>query len=120
MCHYQFYICGMFVVYLEIRAEQNSYEQIYEIGDITMVRITTMAEDAQSVRLKVEGRVVGEWVSELDHFCTGFLVQNKMIVLDLSDVSYIDRRGIDVLKKVPADKVHIQGASLLVRALLGP
>ena len=83
-----------------------------------MVRITTMAEDAQNVRLKVEGRVVGECVSELDHSCTGFLAQKKRIVLDLSDVSFIDRQGIDVLKKVPPDRVHIKGASLLVQALL--
>jgi len=78
-----------------------------------------MAEDAQNVRLKVEGRMVGEEVSELDHSCTEFLAQNKMIVLDLSEVSYIDRRGVDVLQQIPADRVHIQGASLLVQALLG-
>jgi anti-anti-sigma regulatory factor len=83
-----------------------------------MVRITTMAEDAQNVRLKVEGRVVGEWVSELDNSCTGFLAQNKMIVLDLSEVSFIDRQGINVLKQVPADKVHIQGGEFVGAGLV--
>ena len=84
-----------------------------------MVRITTMTEDAQNVRLKVEGRVVGEWVAELDDAFTVVLAEKKMLVLDLSGVSFIDKRGIDVLQKVPFDRVHIQGASLLVQALLG-
>jgi anti-anti-sigma regulatory factor len=83
-----------------------------------MLRITTVEEVGQIVRLKVEGRVVGEWVTELDHACTVLLVQKKKIVLDFSGVRFIDRRGIDVLKKMPSERVNLVGASLLVQTLL--
>ncbi len=84
-----------------------------------MLRITTMTDDGQTVHLKVEGRVVGDWVPELDQLCGACLSQKKQIVLDFSEVTYIDRRGIEVLKGVLGDRVKITGAGLLIRALLG-
>ncbi len=83
-----------------------------------MLRITTVDEVGQSVRLKVEGRVVREWGTELDHACTVLLAQKKNIVLDFSGVRFIDRRGIDVLKKIAGERVKIMGASPLVQTLL--
>ncbi len=84
-----------------------------------MLRITTEAEVGQTVRLKVEGRVVGEWVTEFDHTCTVLLAQKKNIVLDFSGVRFIDRRGIDIVKNMRGERVNIIGASLLVQTLLG-
>ncbi|MEX2493561.1 MAG: STAS domain-containing protein [Nitrospirales bacterium] len=83
-----------------------------------MLRITTVNEEGQSVRLKVEGRIVGEWVNELDHACTVLLAQKKNIVLDFSDVRFIDRRGSEVLKKLRGERVNMIGASLLVQRLM--
>lgn len=83
-----------------------------------MLRITTIDEVGQTVRLKVEGRVVGEWVTEFDHTCTVLLAQKKKIVLDFSGVSFIDQRGIDAVKKILGKKVKIIGSSLWVQTLL--
>ena len=44
-----------------------------------MLRITTLADDGQNIRLKVEGRIVRSWVSELDHACRSLLAQKKMV-----------------------------------------
>ena len=83
-----------------------------------MVRITTLTDDGQSIRLKVEGRIVGSWVSELDQACRSLRVQKKMVLLDFSSVSFIDRQGVEVVKRIVGDRFEILGASGLVQALL--
>ncbi|MEO8326484.1 MAG: STAS domain-containing protein [Nitrospirota bacterium] len=83
-----------------------------------MLRITAIEEVSQIVRLKVEGRVVGEWVPELDRTCTMLLAQKKNIVLDFSGVRFLDRRGIDAVKEMLGKRVKIIGARLWVQALL--
>lgn len=83
-----------------------------------MLRITTLADDGQNVRLKVEGRIVANWVTEIKNVCTSLLAQKKIIFLDFSNVSFIDRQGVKVLQKVLSGRVEIFGASRLVQALL--
>ena len=84
-----------------------------------MFRITLTGDDGHTIHVKVEGRVVGDWVPELDQVCGSCLAQNKKVILDISDVTYIDRRGVEVLKGVLGERVRIMGASLLIQALLG-
>lgn len=84
-----------------------------------MFRLTMMTDDGQTVHLKAEGRVVGDWVSELDRACGSCLSQGKQVILDLSEVTYIDRRGVDALKGVLGIGVQIKGGNLLIQALLG-
>lgn len=84
-----------------------------------MFRITPMSEDGQTVHLKVEGRVVGDWVPELDQVCGSCLSQNKKVVLDFTEVTFMDRRGVNVLKGLLRERVQITGASLITQALLG-
>ncbi len=83
-----------------------------------MVRITILADDGHSVRLKVEGRLVRGWVSELNDVCASLLAQKNMVFLDFSDVSFIDRQGVEVLQRVLGDRVKVMGASRLVKSLL--
>ncbi len=84
-----------------------------------MVRITPMTDDGQTVHVKVEGRVVGDWVPVLDQACGSCLSQRQRVILDFSDVTFIDRRGVELLKAILGERVQIMGASLLVQALLG-
>ena len=84
-----------------------------------MLRITTIDEVGQIVRLKVEGRLVGAWVTELNHACAVVLARQKSIDLDLSDVNFIDRQGIALLKRLAGERVHIIKTRRLVHALLG-
>lgn len=84
-----------------------------------MLRITQVSEDSDSVCLKVEGRVIGDWVSELDRTCGSCLVRKRQITLDISDVTYIDRRGVETLKAIVGERVRLTGTNLLVEGLLG-
>lgn len=82
-----------------------------------MLRITTVEERGRIVRLKVEGRIVGEWVNEIDHVCNVVLAHKK-IILDFSGVRFIDRRGIEVLQKMLGARVKMTGARVLIQTLL--
>lgn len=84
-----------------------------------MLRITQATDDDGRVCLKIEGRVVGDWVSELDRTCGACLSQSRQITLDMSDVTYIDRQGVETLKRILGENVRLTGATLLVQALLG-
>lgn len=78
-----------------------------------------MSEEGRTVRLKVEGRLVGDWVSELEEACGSCLSQKKTLILDLSDLTFIDRRGVHVLRTVLEKRGQVVKPSLLVQALLG-
>lgn len=84
-----------------------------------MLRITQVSEDNDTVCLKVEGRVIGDGVSELDRTCEYSLSRNRRIILDMSDVTYIDRQGVDALKRILGNNVQLTDATLLLQALLG-
>ena len=84
-----------------------------------MLRITQVSEDSDMVCLKVEGRVIGDWVSELDRTCGSCLSQGRHITLDMSDVTYVDGRGVETLKRILGENVRLTGTTLLVQALLG-
>lgn len=84
-----------------------------------MLRITQVREDGDTIHLKVEGRVIGDGVSELDRTCEDRLSRNQRIILDMSDVTYIDRQGVDALKRILGNNVQLTDATLLLQALLG-
>jgi|CXWL01.1.fsa_nt_gi anti-anti-sigma regulatory factor len=84
-----------------------------------MLRITQVREDGDTIHLKVEGRVIGDGVSELDRTCEDSLSRNQRIILDMSDVTYIDRQGVDALKRILGNNVQLTDATLLLQALLG-
>lgn len=87
--------------------------------DAAMLRITQVREDGDTIHLKVEGRVIGDGVSELDRTCEDRLSRNQRIILDMSDVTYIDRQGVDALKRILGNNVQLTDATLLLQALLG-
>lgn len=63
-----------------------------------MLRIT-INDEADPVSLKLEGRIVGPWVAELDRtwHSLGPSLEGKKLCIDLCDVSYIDREGRRIL-----------------------
>jgi hypothetical protein len=62
----------------------------------------TIDDEANPVRLKLEGRIVGPWVAELDrtwHSLSPSLRERKLCV-DLCGVSYIDHEGRRILADI--------------------
>jgi len=74
-----------------------------------MLRIT-IQESAQSSTFKLEGKLTGPWVRELEQVWTAATsaAPDRAVVIDLSDVSYIDVAGKCLLARI-----HKTGASLI-------
>jgi anti-anti-sigma regulatory factor len=79
-----------------------------------MLKITTLVK-AKSTVLRLEGRLAGPWVQELE-LCwdsTVGMTTNHPLSVDLSAVTYVDSEGKDLLKKI-----HKQGATLVASGCL--
>jgi len=79
-----------------------------------MLKITTVANE-ESTALRLEGRLAGLWVQELER-CWDSVVgttTNHPLTVDLSAVTYVDSDGKDLLKKI-----HMQGARLVASGCL--
>lgn len=79
-----------------------------------MLKITTLL-NAKSTVLRLEGRLAGPWVQELER-CWDSTVGTPIdhpLSLDLSAVTYVDSDGKDLLKKI-----HGQGAKLVASGCL--
>jgi anti-anti-sigma regulatory factor len=72
-----------------------------------MLRITSH-ENAEAVRLKLEGMLKGAWVPEMEQCWHKVVRRNKALVVDLTDVEFVDMAGRYLLKWM-----HAQGASFL-------
>ena len=80
-----------------------------------MLKITTLT-DKESITFKLEGRLAGPWVQELERCWVSTVVGTRKrhpFSMDLSAVTYVDSRGKDLLKKI-----HQQGAKLVASGCL--
>ena len=76
-----------------------------------MLKITTLT-NAESIILRLEGRLAGPWVQELER-CWGSTVgttTNLPLSVDLSAVTYVDSDG--------KNQLHQQGAKLVASGCL--
>jgi anti-anti-sigma regulatory factor len=83
-----------------------------------MLRITRTSEGPSDITLKLEGTVVSNWVPLLREECLRVLKEKKRVWLDFSDVTFVDDRGVEMLKAVVAEGVKLLNCSPLVGSLL--
>ena len=82
-----------------------------------MIRIWSERSDDET-SLKVEGRLIGEWVEELQNACEPFLASDQALRLDLSELSFLSREGVALIHALAARGVRITGTSRFVATLL--
>jgi hypothetical protein len=71
-----------------------------------MMRITVVESSPERVRLRVEGRVTGLWVDELRKACALQALEDRIqLTLDLTDLSFVDAEGIELLRELRNDGV---------------
>lgn len=85
---------------------------------MAMLRITTIDENNTTATLKVEGRIVSDWIGTLERVCHGWLERGKTIYLDLSGVTFIDTQGVASVRTLVTRNVRITGCSDLIQSLL--
>jgi len=71
-----------------------------------------------SVTLKLEGRIVGQWVNELKKECKKYMDKRSKLSLDLFGVTFIDDQGIKMLRAMVGDQVDLIRCSLFLSELL--
>lgn len=83
-----------------------------------MLRITQVSDESSGVRLKLEGRIMAEWVPLLTEECLRILKEKKSLCLDFSDVTFVDDRGVEMLKAMTSQGIELMNCSPLVASLL--
>ena len=73
-----------------------------------MLRISQIEPLNHAVTLRLEGRVIGPWVTELQKSCEEALTEGRSLKLHLGDVEFMDAQGVELLSSLRS-----RGVSLL-------
>jgi hypothetical protein len=83
-----------------------------------MLKISQIGLVNRDVTLRLEGRMVGPWVSETRETCENLLKKGRMIKLDIAEVLFVDQEGVKLLKKLVSRGVTLVSCSLFVKEQL--
>jgi len=83
-----------------------------------MLKISQAEKANHSITLKLEGRVVGEWVGELRQVCETLLTEGQSLKLDLADVTFADASGVAALWSFKSRGVTFSNCSPFVQEQL--
>jgi anti-anti-sigma regulatory factor len=83
-----------------------------------MLRITTATTGTQQLCLRLEGRLVGPWVAEVETTVRQSASPMEAIVLDLSGVHFVDDVGIVLLQTLRTQGVTLQRVTPFIEELL--
>lgn len=78
-----------------------------------------VAEQAQTgVTVRLEGRMVGPWVEELQRACEPYLGNGHALTLDFAGVSFIGREGVALCRDLRQRQARFTNCSPFVKELL--
>jgi anti-anti-sigma regulatory factor len=70
-----------------------------------MLKISVSEAAAGSMTLRLDGQITGRWVELLERTCEAYLKNGPRIILDLKNVSFVDRDGFAVLRSLANRRV---------------
>lgn len=78
-----------------------------------MLKIT-VNDEGKAVRVKLEGKLTGLWVTELEHCCRTLppSVPRKQLLFDLTDLDFVDAAGKYLLALM-----HARGGEFVANTL---
>ena len=83
-----------------------------------MLRIHRHEDDGRRVVLALHGRLVGDWAELLVRECRDLTRSGREVVLDLSEVIFVGRAGLEALARLHQTGVALVGYSPLIAAML--
>jgi hypothetical protein len=83
-----------------------------------MLKITTTHDDGFERVLKLEGKLLKDWVDELQEACSQARAERDRLKLDLSEVLFVDVAGTIALRVLIREGVAIISTSPFIRELL--
>ena len=75
--------------------------------DKHMLKITKQAENAIST-VSLHGHFTGEYVPEVEKALTGNGCKGGTLALDLRNVTFVDRRAMEFLRRAKSKKIRIE------------
>ena len=75
-----------------------------------MLRISADEAVGELILIRLEGQITGQWVKLLRGTCEVPLKNGSRVVVDLKNVSFADRDGIELLRKLADRGVEILNA----------
>lgn len=79
-----------------------------------MLRISPVESGNHHVILRLEGRIAGPWVTELQKACELVLGEGRALDLNLAEVSFLDRAGVALLRSLETTGVGLAECSPFV------
>ena len=73
-----------------------------------MMRITVEQVSDDRTTLRLEGSLGAEWADLLERECSGHLHAGVSLKLDLTGVDFVDRLGVETLRRLCRDGVEIR------------
>ena len=83
-----------------------------------MLRITENRTTSDAVILLLEGQVANHWVEIAREVCALLLVHNTQLILDLTDVTFADRNGIQFFQLLRLRQVEFRNCSPFLKEQL--
>jgi hypothetical protein len=83
-----------------------------------MLKITSTVDSRQSVILRLEGRLVADWVPELMTVCRSDGQTSRCEELDIGSLSFADAAGIEALRNLADQGLRITNGSPFMAELL--
>ncbi|MGH9870412.1 MAG: hypothetical protein ACREAA_19940 [Candidatus Polarisedimenticolia bacterium] len=72
-----------------------------------VMRITREQGTRSQATLKIEGTVTGEWAALMERECQNLLHSCDAVGLDLREVTFVDRAGLETLERLSRAGVEI-------------
>ena len=84
-----------------------------------MLRITTI-DNGPTTTLRLEGRLVGDWVAELERCCISIKTADptRKLEIDMSDVEFIDEKGEALLERWYLDGAELYGGDTFIESII--
>ena len=84
-----------------------------------MLRIEPVETFSGHCLLRLEGEVVGPWVEEISRTCEPVLASGAKLTLDLTDVAFVDRGGVELFRSLMQAGVMMLNCSPFAQTQLG-
>ena len=83
-----------------------------------MVKISEIPTANGNKVVKLEGQVVGPSVTEVETYCQQFLEKEGSLTIDVGEVLYLDRNGVNLFKDLLERRVKFVNCNAFLTELL--
>ena len=84
-----------------------------------MLKISVADAAGEEVRFCLDGQITGLWVGLLQGTCEAQLKKSTRVILEMKNVSFVDRDGIALLRSLTDRQVEILNALPFIAEQIG-